>query len=309
MQKMSVITNSEVASVLTAQDSIAVMRDAFIQYSQAGTMQERVRIDCADVKLSMMGAILPGREVVGAKIYTTINGKFCFVVALFSTRDGSLLAVMEADAMTEYRTAAVTAVAADALASPQAEVLSIFGTGIQARSHAAAMLSVRRFSEVLVCGIEGTTIFASDIATRFGVPCRVVLSKEAASNGDVIVTATRSANPLFDGRDVKPNAFVAAIGSSKPDAREIDDELVKRASTIVVEWKKQAMQEAGDLLLCEAGTLDWNQVAELGDILQRDRNDNQQRQCGIVLYKAIGVGLEDVALAEHICRRLGIIGA
>ena len=299
---MRVITNEEVASVLTMKDAIEVMRNGFAHYANAGEMQERVRIDCGKTKLSMMDAIIPGLDAVGAKIYTTLNGRFTFVVALFAAEDGRLLAVMEGDAMTEYRTAAVTALAADVLAPRHAKTLAIMGTGVQARAHVPAMLAVRSFSEVLVAGIEGTAEFAQAVTEKFDVPCRVVSATEAARRADVIVTATRSAAPLFNGNDVKPDAFVAAIGSSKPDAREVDEALVGRASQIVVEWKMQAMKEAGDLVLC-GPRLDWSRVAELPAILAQKSNARKPGD-GIVLYKAIGVGLEDVVLAEFVYRQL-----
>lgn len=300
---MQLITNEQIASTLTVEDAIAVMRQAFSHYANAGAMQERVRIDCGKNKLSMMGAIIPGINAVGAKIYTTINGRFTFVVVLFSADDGSLLAVMEGDAMTEYRTAAVTALAADALARKDSATLAVFGTGVQARAHIPALLSIRPFSEILVFGIDRPDAFAQEMSGEFAVPCHAVSADEAASRADVLITATRSTVPLFDGKLVKPGAFVAAIGSSKPDTREVDEHLVRRASRIVVEWKQQARTEAGDLLLCGADCFDWDQVSELTTLFS-DEPALHRNPADIVLYKAIGVGLEDVALAEFIYRRL-----
>lgn len=300
---MEIITNKQIASLLTAKESIDVMREAFSCYGSSGTMQRRVRIDAGATKLSMMGAIIPGINAAGAKIYTTINGKFTFVVLLFSTLDGSLLAVMEGDSMTEFRTAAVTALAADALARRDAKTLSIFGTGVQARAHVPALLAVRPFSNVLITGIDGTEAFAASVTREYGIPCRVVGAAEAAAEADVLVTATRSPTPLFDGDSVKPGAFVAAIGSSKPDTREVDDKLVRRASRIVVEWTTQAKEEAGDLLCCASDCFNWDNVLELSTVVNQGgawtRGDDD-----VILYKAIGVGLEDVALAEFIHRRL-----
>ncbi len=301
---MQVITNQEIASLLTIEEAIEVMRQAFASYAQAGAMQQRVRIDAGATKLSMMGAIVPGIDAVGAKIYTTINGRFTFAVVLFSARDGSLLAVMEGDAMTEFRTAAVTALAVDALARDDAATLAVFGTGVQARAHIPALLAVRPFSSILVAGIDRPEMFAREISNRYGVPARVVTAEEAAATADVLLTATRSALPLFDGNRVKQGAFIAAIGSSKPDAREVDDALVRRASIVAVEWMEQAKSEAGDLLLCAADCLDWAKVVELGQVIGKGATLRRGRD-DIVLYKAIGVGLEDVALAEFVYRRLG----
>lgn len=300
---MQIITNEQVASLLTVKDAIAVMRQAFDSYLQSGAMQQRVRIDAGKTKLSMMGSIIPGMNVAGAKIYTTINGKFTFVVVLFSADDGSLLAVMEADSMTEYRTAAVTALAADALARKDAKTLAVFGTGVQARAHVPALLSVRSFSKILVVGIDNPDAFAEEVSLKYGISCSASTAEEAASVADVLLTATRSSTPLFDGNSVKKGAFVAAIGSSKPDAREVDDHLVRRASHIVVEWKNQAKEEAGDLLLCEIGCFDWMDVVELSYIIG-GTNTLRHSEEDIILYKAIGVGLEDVALAEFIYSRI-----
>lgn len=300
---MNVITNEQVAALLTVEDSIRTMRTAFIEYARRGTMQERVRIDCDKTKLSMMGAILPGIDAVGAKLYTTINGNFTFVVVLFSAEDGSLLAVMEGDAMTEFRTAAVTAIAADSLAKKDTEVLGIVGTGVQARAHVPALLAVRDFSEIIVAGIDRPEAFAEEISSRYSIKCSTGSTASVAAQADVLITATRATTPLFDGHLVKPSAFVAAIGSSKPDTREIDDEIIKRASRIVVEWRQQAMIEAGDLILSRPGLFDWNKVEELSEVLKGCGQSNLP-QPGIVLYKAIGVGIEDVALAEFVYSRL-----
>ena len=299
---MKFFSNEQVANTLNPAECMAVMREAFLQYQQGGAMQERVRIDAGQAKLSMMGAIAPGIGAAGAKVYTTINGRFNFVVLLFSAEDGKPLAVMEGDTMTEFRTAAVTALAADALARPDAATLAICGTGVQARAHVPALLPLRAFKQVLVAGIDNPQGLADEIGRRHGIACKVVSFDQAAAEADVLLTATRSPVPLFDGKLVKPDAFVAAIGSSKPDTREIDETLVRRAADIVVEWKPQAQKEAGDLLLCAPGAFDWAKVRELGEVLSQPRSPAQQ-DGGIILYKAIGVGLEDLALAEHIWRK------
>lgn len=299
---MKFFTNHQVAAALSPAESLAVMRTAFTHYQNGGAMQERVRIDAGKAKLSMMGAILPGMGVAGAKVYTTINGRFSFLVLLFSAEDGKPLAVMEGDAMTEFRTAAVTALAADALTRPDAATLAICGTGVQARAHVPALLAVRRFEQVLVAGIDNPAGFAEEIRRQHGIASRAASFDEAAACADVLLTATRSPTPLFDGKLVKPGAFVAAIGSSKPDAREVDETLVRRAADVVVEWKPQAMKEAGDLLLCTPGAVDWDRVRELGDVLEQPPSRAKQPD-GIVLYKAIGVGLEDLALAEYVWRK------
>ncbi|MBO9536277.1 ornithine cyclodeaminase family protein [Herbaspirillum sp.] len=293
---MKLLSNQQISELLTTEDAIGAMREAFAAAGE-GAHQGRVRTSASNgVMLSMMGAVIPGAGIAGAKVYTTIKGQFKFVIVLFSSETGAPLATIEADTMTGLRTAAATAVACDALARPDAQVLSVIGTGVQARSHVPALLQVRKFKEVLVAGISGQQELADEITRTLGVPARVVTVDEAAAGADVLVTVTRSATPLFDGKLLRPGAFVAAVGASKANVRELDDTAIARAAALFVEWKPQAQQEAGDLVQCAPGTFDWNNVMELAQAV--DGSMPYRRGADdIVIYKAIGIGLEDVALA------------
>ena len=305
---MKLITNAQVSELITTAEAVTAMRAAFAA-AGSGAQQARVRTTAANgVMLSMMGAVLPDTGIAGAKVYTTIKGAFKFVINLFSSETGAPLAVIEGDTMTGLRTAAATAVACDALARPDVEVLAIIGTGVQARSHIPALLQVRRFKEILIAGLSGQQQLADEVAAAYGVATRVVSVEEAASQADVLVTVTRATTPLFSGALIKPGTFVAAIGASKANVRELDDEAIARAAAIVVEWKPQAQTEAGDLVQCAPGTFDWDKVWELGQAVDGSMTYQRQAQ-DIVVYKAIGIGLEDVALAglayRKACERFG----
>ncbi|WDZ95944.1 ornithine cyclodeaminase family protein [Herbaspirillum sp. WKF16] len=293
---MKFLSNQQISELLTTEGAIASMREAFAGAAD-GAHQGRVRTSASNgVMLSMMGAVIPAAGIAGAKVYTTIKGQFKFVIQLFSTETGAPLCTIEGDTMTGLRTAAATAVACDALARPDAAVLSVIGTGVQARSHVPALLQVRKFKEVLVAGLSGQQELAEEITRTLGVPARVVEIDEAARSADVLVTVTRAATPLFDGKLLRPGAFVAAVGASKANVRELDDTAIARAAALFVEWKPQARQEAGDLVQCAPGTFDWDQVMELAQAV--DGSAPYQRGADdIVIYKAIGIGLEDVALA------------
>jgi ornithine cyclodeaminase/alanine dehydrogenase-like protein (mu-crystallin family) len=298
---MRLISNEEVRELVTTSDAITAMKAAF-QSAGSGEQQTRIRTVAGGVMLSTMGAVLPGEGIAGAKVYTTIEGRFRFVILLFSTTDGRPLAAIEGDAMTGLRTAAATAVATDHLSRMDAQVLSIIGTGAQARAHVPALFQVRRFKEVIIAGIEGQQRFADEVARSTGVPVQVASIEDAARQADVLLTVTRSAIPLFDGDLLKADAFVAAVGASKASTRELDDRAIQRAATIVVEWKEQARQEAGDLVLSAPGTFDWENVRELAEFVDGRASIEDSRN-GPVIYKAIGVGLEDVALAGLVYQR------
>ncbi|MES2071128.1 MAG: ornithine cyclodeaminase family protein [Pseudomonadota bacterium] len=298
---MKLISNQQVAELITAEDSIQAMREAFRSMEQ-GAQQARVRTTAAGVMLSTMGAIVPGAKVAGTKVYTTINGKFQFVIVLFSSETGQPLASIEADTMTAFRTAAATAVATDALARTDAATLSVIGTGVQARSHIEALLKVRDFQQILVSGRSIPLEFAEQIKALTGVATKAVVMPDAVAGADVLVTATRAQTPLFAGELLPKGVFVAAVGASKATVRELDDAAIARAAAIVVEWKLQAQQEAGDLVMCAPGTFDWGKVSELGQALNGTM-DYSARPDDIVIYKSIGVGLEDIAMAGMVYRK------
>ena len=297
------ISDSDVRRVLTFPDAIATIEDAYREFGErGGGIQERVRVASGGTSLSMMGAICPSVSLSGAKVYTTRKGHFAFMLTLFSHSDGRFIATMEGNALTEFRTAATTVVAAGYLARPDAEVLAVFGTGIQARAHIEAFLMTDRIKEIVIVGRQGADACAAWVRSRFAVRASVLGAAEAVRHADIIVTATRSTEALFSGAEVKPGCFVAAIGSSKPDACEIDGELLSRAGRIVVEWSSQAAREAGDLILA-GPVVDWSRVQELGAIvasgIRRGADDHE-----IVVFKSVGIALADISLAGLVMKHL-----
>ncbi|MGQ3053644.1 MAG: ornithine cyclodeaminase family protein [Roseateles sp.] len=309
---MQLITEAQVAAVLHPDQARAALHAAFAQHGR-GQAQVLARHRAtttqgsAALAISAMGAILDADgelpAVLGTKVYSARNGQYDFLVSLFSAATGAALATLQANEFTRLRTAAASAVAADLLALPEARTLAIFGAGIQGRAHAQALCRVRRFERVLVCARSGGEAFAHDIEAQIGIAAKVVDAATAAAEADVIATATRSATPLFDGSLVKPGAFVAAVGSSTKTARELDDTLLGRASMVAVEWLTAAQQEAGDIVLAAAGVIAPERLVELGALIVSPRPRGPQ---DIVVYKSVGIGLEDVALARLVAHRLGV---
>ncbi|RTL44431.1 MAG: ornithine cyclodeaminase family protein [Burkholderiales bacterium] len=309
---MRLISEADVAAVLDPDSAVAALRAAFAQHGR-GQAQVLARHratashDGAALAISAMGAILAADgalpAVLGTKVYSARHGRYHFLVSLFSADTGEALATLEANEFTRLRTAAATAVAAELLALPGVSTLSIFGAGIQARAHAEALVRVRRFERVLVCARSGGEAFAASLAGSLGLPVAAVDAATAASEGDVIATATRSGVPLFDGGLVKPGAFVAAVGSSTRTARELDDTLLGRAALVAVEWHTAAQREAGDIVRAAPGVIAPERLVELGELLVAPRPRGPR---DIVVYKSVGIGLEDVALARLVAHRLGV---
>ncbi len=197
------------------------------------------------------------------------------------------LTTMDAQELTAVRTAAVSALAVELLARPSAARLVVFGTGPQARSHVAAMRAVRPISDVAVLGRSRTAEFASSVDGRAGA-----VSDVAAA--DVVVCATTSRTPLFDGGLVRPGTVVVAVGAHEPDAREVDDVLVG-ASMVVVEARSAALREAGEVVAAvAAGVLDPSTVVTLADVVRGAAAADRARP---VLFKSVGMAWEDLVIA------------
>ncbi|EIF33562.1 putative ornithine cyclodeaminase, mu-crystallin [Burkholderia sp. Ch1-1] len=294
------LTDQQIDALIGFDEAIPALDTAFRAFARGdAAVQRRVRTEAGGVKLSTLGAVVPELGVAGAKVYSTIAGRFNFSIILFSTDDGRPLATLEANAITRLRTAATTVLALRALAKPGARSVALFGTGVQGRAHAHALAAFTSLGDFRIVGLEGTAELAAELNRTYaqrGVEARPASAEDALDGADVVVTATRATGALFDGHLLSPGATIAAIGSSLPHARELDDTTVSRASRIVVELREQAREEAGDLVQSAAGTFAWDDVLELGAVLEgfavgrRDDSD-------IVLYKAVGIGLQDVALA------------
>jgi len=297
------ITDELIDRHVTAQDAQQAMLAAFQSFGHGeAAMQERIRTEAGGVKLSTLGAVIPEQEVAGAKVYTTIAGQFSFVILLFSTVDGRPLASFDAGAITRLRTAACTVLAAQRLARPESATLALFGAGTQGVQHAAQLSAALPLRRVLVVDPYADASLPDRLAAQCGIPVTFSDPAVAAAQADIIVTASRSTTPLFSGELTQPGTFIAAIGSSLPHTRELDDTALSRAATVVVEWRPQSLREAGDLVLADKAVLPDSKIVELADVLldkpvRRHADD-------IVIYKSVGVGLEDIALAGVAYRRI-----
>jgi ornithine cyclodeaminase/alanine dehydrogenase-like protein (mu-crystallin family) len=206
------------------------------------------------------------------------------VIALFDPKTGEPLALMDGRYITEMRTAAVSAVATDALANPGARVLALLGAGVQARAHLELLRHVRRFEEVRVWNHHPEK--AEQFAKEHGIKAMGI--EAAVRDADVVVTATSAREPILKGAWLKPGAHVNAVGASRPDWRELDDDAMR--NVVIVDSYEGARTEAGDVIL--SGAMPF---AELGEIL----NGTKRVEPGATtIFKSLGMAVEDVATAR-----------
>jgi len=282
----------KVRALLSYDLLIPAIRQALMDFS-AGRVQQPVRTIVPVPAHSGWFGVMPAvyGKVMGAKMVTFYPGNaerqihtHMAMIQLFRSDTGEPLATMDGRLITEMRTAAVSAVAIDHLANPDAKVLSILGSGVQARSHVRALAGIRSFSEIRVW--SRSPAHAQQFAAEIGA--RVTTAEQAVSGADVVLALTSSPTPVLLGRWLSPDATVCAIGSATPDRRELDDEAMR--GVVVVESREAALKEAGDIVLARAQV-----AAEIGELLNGAQIDRGGRP---VVFKSVGIAVEDIAAAK-----------
>ena len=209
-------------------------------------------------------------------------------IFLMDPETGTPLAIMDGRLITEMRTAAVSAAATKLLASPDAKILAILGSGVQARSHVEALRLVRKFEEIRVW--SPTREHAERFAREIGA---IATSADDAVRGaDVVVTTTNSKMPVLKGSWLKPGSHVNAIGACRPDWRELDDEAM--SNVVFVDSREGAIKESGDVILSGAEI-----YAELGEALA---GKVPPRASETTIFKSLGMAVEDIAAATLVYR-------
>lgn len=289
---MLVLDERRVRATVKPADLIPVMEKALIDFS-AGRVVQPVRrmLEVADHGGLFASMPVIMGDVLGVKALTYYPGNAVSgipthhaQILLFCATTGEPLATVDGRLITELRTAAVSAVATRALAAPDARVLAILGSGVQARSHVQALRLVRDFAEVRVW--SPTAAHARLFADAVGA--RSVDDAETAVDGaDVVVTATAATEPVLNGGWLNPGAHINAVGAPRPTWRELDDAVM--ANVVVVDSREAAQTESGDIILSGASI-----AAELGEVLAGQKIVDREKT---TVFKSLGLAVEDIAAA------------
>jgi len=288
------LTEEKVRAVLRMDELIPAMAGALRDLS-AGKVQQPMRTVLPVTEHKGFFAVMPASGgALGAKLVTFYphnKGVHTHhaMVLLFRPETGEPLVTMDGRLITEMRTAAVSAVATNALARADASVLAILGSGVQARSHLEAMRIVRKFREVRVWSPRNADNFAQQFNVRTATS-----AEEAVRGADVIVVATAATTPVLMGEWLSPGAHINAIGATRPDWRELNDAVLRRAR-IFVEAREAAMKESGDVIA--AGKI----FAEIGEVLAGTKAGRESAE-EITLFKSVGVAVEDIVAADLVWR-------
>lgn len=293
---MIVLDEAQVRSLLRMEDLIPAMADAMRDLSSGKVVQPLRTVVPVAEHNGFFGVMPACGGALGAKLVTFFPNNEGIpthhaVIVLFRPETGEPLVMMDGRLITEMRTAAVSAVATDLLARRDVNVLAILGSGVQARSHLEALRIVRQFREVRVWSPR----HAADFAREHGISASAS-AEEAVRGADVIVVATSATTPILKGAWLSAGAHVNAVGATRPNWRELDDDCVVRAK-LFVESREAASKESGDVIAAQ------NIVAELGELIAGSKPGRASLE-EITLYKSVGVAIEDVAAAQLVYKRV-----
>jgi len=289
-----ILDEKQVSQYLDMQELINEMENGLINFSKRLFIQPVRSILPVDKYNGFLGIMPAYCGEMGIKLVTVYNNNLekglpthNAIIVLFEPDTGIPKAVLDGRLITEKRTAAVSAVATKYLADPNAKILAIIGSGVQAHSHFEALKLVRDFKEVRVYSPNNAKKFAVEIN---GTACNS--PEEAVKNADVIVVATSATSPVLYGKWIKNGAHVNAVGACRPDQRELDDEVMK--NIIYVDSIEGAMKESGDIILSHSTI-----HAEIGEALAGIKTLEVSKT---TVFKSLGMAIEDVLSANAVIR-------
>ncbi len=311
--KTLLLTERDVAALLTMEDCIAALEESFRRQDAGMAINHpRRRLYVPEGTFHIMEAADLVARRMAIKAYASFRPATRFLVLLYDTASGDLLAMIEADRLGQIRTGAATGVATKYMARSDAKTLALFGAGWQAETQALAVAAARPLERIRVYSRtpERRADFVRRMKTAIQAEIAPADSPEQALEGaDIVVTATTSRTPVFDGRLLAPGTHINAVGSNALSRAEVDITTVSRASRIVVDSLEQSRLEAGDLLApVEARKLRWEQAHELREVVA-GRRPGREKPEEITLFKSNGMALEDVAAASLVyeqARRQGM---
>jgi ornithine cyclodeaminase/alanine dehydrogenase len=302
---MKFFTDAELQRLLDPGEVISALRSAFVRGFADLQMPPRSHLEVENGTVLIMACAFAGDPICGVKIVSVSRkprprGRVNATYLLIDSRSGETVCLLDANYLTDIRTAATTALATDLLARQDASVLGIFGTGRQAEAHIAVLPRVRNFQKALVVGtsLAKARDFAKTVSVRYAIDIEVVDAKTCVTGSDVVCTCTSSTEPLFSGDWVRPGAHFNLIGTYQPHAQEVDSMTIQRARVFVDSYAA-ALEEAGDILI-PLRACDINREHIRGDLheLTSGAKPGRLNAEDVTVFKSVGLALEDLVTAK-----------
>lgn len=298
------LREAEVEQLLEMRLAIDVVEEAFRRLATGEAVNvPRERAVGAGIVLHTMSAAANYLGYSGWKAYSTTRGGAQFHVGLYDQSSGRLAALLEANRLGQVRTGATTGVAAEWMAPRDAVEIGLFGAGYQAQTQLEALCQVRPIRTVFVYSRneERRAAFADRMSALLNLEVTPVdRPQDAAEDLPIVVTATTSREPVFDGASLAEGALVCAVGANWLNKAEIDSHVVRLADNIVCDSVEACRHEAGDFVdALEKGVFEWRQAVNLCDVVA-GKAVGRSRPESIALFKSVGLAIEDIALAARL---------
>ena len=257
--------------------------------------------------LADMTASIPEMNVFGIKHYVVNDGKYFYYIYLYDFQDKNLLAILEAEEIGRYRTAAVTSLAINKLRTKEMNNLAIIGTGFQAHQQLKSVIASNAdFNKIYIFSPNQSrrTKFVRDFQKLFAkqefVNCESM--EDALINSDVIITATNSAKPVINYNYLKDQYLIIGMGAATPYYIEIDEETIANCNLVIADDIDQAKLESGDLLNpASKGLLQWKDVIYFSDIFKSHFKLSENKNK--IFFKSLGIATWDVSIANDIYKK------
>lgn len=307
------LDNDEVRRIVSIDEARQVINDLFRHEADGGAENHpTTELTIPNGFFRIKAGVVNGFNSFGFKAYGGIQRAGRYLVFVYNLETGVFEGLVEARALTEIRTGAVSAVGTQYMARPESETIGMIGSGREARAQAAALCAVRPIRSIKVWsrGQEHRETYAREMSERLGINVTASNSAETCvRDTDIVVTITSARDPIVAGAWLRPGTFICAVGATTPERRELDGDAVDRASRVVVEHLPQAQAECGEIRdAVQRGALSWDRVIELKDIVA-GRVPGRQTSDEINLFDTIGVGTEDIAIAAYAIKKARKEGA
>ena len=285
------------------ESNIETMEQSFIELSKNKVkMTERgvVIVEDKNGWYGVMTAHMSDMKALGTKIVTVFPENTSLnkpttqgVISLTDVDTGELLCIMDGSLITGMRTGAVTGVATKYISKKDSNSIGIFGSGYQSRFQLLAICSVRDINKIVLTSpsADKKSEYLKSLEKELNIPIIVTHNVEKVLQNDILVTATSSTSPLFDGNLVNPGTHINCIGAHTKESTEVDSITLNR-SKIIVDESQTAIREAG-------GISDANIFADLADIILGNKVVRTNED-DITLFKSMGLSLEDISTANLI---------
>ena len=298
------LREQDITELLDIETAIAAVEEVLRDQAEGyATNRPRYRVAMPASQLHVMAAGDKRLGVTGLKAYTASRKGARFLVLLYDSENGDLLAMIEGDRLGQMRTGAASGVATKYMARADADTIGIYGTGWQAESQLMAVCAVRKIKSIKAYGrnAERREAFARKMTELLRVEVSPIeVAEEAARGQSIVITATSAREPVLKGEWIEPGTHLNVVGSNFLSKAEVDVETIRRASIVAVDSIEQSRVEAGDLMpAIERGVISWESVTELGRIVA-GRDIGRASEEDVTLFKSNGIALEDISTALRV---------